>query len=61
VGDGTPLNIVFDLSEYFETPNIINITENAPITHSDKDADFGLSSKISENLLNAFSINNGVK
>lgn len=48
------LDIVFDLAEYFESPNVINITENAPITHSDKDADFGLSSKISENLLNAF-------
>jgi len=53
---GEPLELNFDLSAYFESPNVINITENAPITHSDKAADFGLSSKLSENLLNAFSI-----
>ena len=51
-----PLELVFDLSAYFESPHVINITENAPITHSDKAADFGLSSKLSENLLNAFKL-----
>lgn len=56
VKKGTPLELNFDLAAYFESPNVINITENAPITHSDKAADFGLSSKLSENLLNAFSI-----
>lgn len=56
VKKGVPLELNFDLSAYFESPNVINITENAPITHSDKAADFGLSSKLSENLLNAFSI-----
>jgi len=55
------LGLKFDLAEYFESPNVINITENAPITHSDKAADFGLSSKISENLLNAFTINGGTQ
>jgi hypothetical protein len=55
------VGLKFDMAEYFESPNVINITENAPITHSDKDADFGLSSKISENLLNAFTINGGPK
>ena len=54
-----PLELVFDLSRYFESPNVINITENAPITHSDKAADFGLSSKISKNLLNAFKLKRG--
>jgi hypothetical protein len=56
VKKGTPLELNFDLATYFESPNVINITENAPITHSDKAADFGLSSKLSENLLNAFAI-----
>ncbi|MCB0701538.1 MAG: hypothetical protein KDC55_02410 [Ignavibacteriae bacterium] len=50
------LELVFDLSAYFEYPYVINISENAPITHSDKAADFGLSSKLSKNLLNAFRI-----
>ena len=56
VKKGTPLELNFDLATYFESPNVINLTENAPITHSDKAADFGLSSKLSENLLNAFAI-----
>lgn len=50
------LELVFDLSAYFESPHVINITENAPITHSNSAADFGLSSKLSENLLNAFKL-----
>ncbi len=56
VKKSVPLELNFDLSAYFESPHVINITENAPITHSDKAADFGLSSKLSENLLNAFTI-----
>jgi hypothetical protein len=56
VKKGTPLELNFDLAAYFESPNVINITENAPITHSDKAADFGLSNKLSQNLLSAFSI-----
>lgn len=56
VKKGTPLELNFDLAAYFESPYVIDITENAPITHSDKAADFGLSSKLSQNLLNAFSI-----
>lgn len=56
VKKGTPLELNFDLASYFESPYLINITENAPITHSDKAADFGLSSKLSKNLLNAFRI-----
>ncbi len=56
VQKGIPLILNFDLSAYFESPYVIDITENAPITHSDKAADFGLSSKLSENLLKAFSI-----
>lgn len=54
-----PLELVFDLSAYFESPHTINITENAPITHSDSQADFGLSSKLSENLLGAFKLVGG--
>ena len=56
VAKDKPLELVFDLSAYFESPNLINITENAPITHSNKTADFGLSSKLSENLLHAFKL-----
>ncbi|MER3328028.1 MAG: hypothetical protein RIF34_00505, partial [Candidatus Kapaibacterium sp.] len=56
---GSKLDLVFDLSAYFESPHVINITENAPITHSDKAADFGLSNKLSQNLLNAFSMKVG--
>lgn len=56
VANDIPLELVFDLSAYFESPHVINITENAPITHSNKAADFGLSSKLSENLLNAFKL-----
>jgi len=55
-----PLELVFDLSAYFESPHVINITENAPITHSDNAADFGLSSKLSENLLNAFKLKGNI-
>jgi hypothetical protein len=53
------IDLIFDLSAYFESPHVINITENAPITHSDKAADFGLSNKLSENLLNAFRMKGG--
>ncbi len=56
VAKDSQLELVFDLSAYFESPNVINITENAPITHSNKTADFGLSSKLSENLLHAFKL-----
>jgi hypothetical protein len=56
VKKGTTIKLNFDLAAFFEYPYVINITENAPITHSDKAADFGLSSKLSKNLLNAFTI-----
>lgn len=56
IEEGKELDLIFDLSAYFESPHLINITENSPITHSNKDVDFGLSSKLSENLLNAFQI-----